>query len=88
MIKFPKLPNFRDAKNYLKYRMSHTECERCSAPAQDVHHIVFKGMGGRSVDDRDINLIALCRSCHDWAHSGQTRDKRILLQILKEGVKW
>jgi len=81
----PKNKTYRDPANYKKYRMEHHICERCFAPAVDVHHIIFKGMSGAKVDDRDSNLIALCRYCHDKAHSKDSREMRIELQLIKKG---
>jgi 5-methylcytosine-specific restriction endonuclease McrA len=45
-------------------------CEICSKPAVDIHHIHAKGMGGNPEADCIENLIGLCRTCHDKAHSG------------------
>ena len=47
-------------------------CVRCLGEAEAVHHRVPRGMGGRS--DPEINyglanLVCLCNSCHQWAHS-------------------
>lgn len=41
-------------------------CENCSKKAVDIHHIKFKSQGGK---DEIKNLIALCRDCHNKAHS-------------------
>ena len=66
------------------YLMRHTRCERCTAkffekgrssmeavmrvaPATVVHHIRNRSMGKR--DHSPENLIALCESCHRWAHA-------------------
>jgi len=84
-MKFPKKKIYKDQRNYERYRQTHDTCERCYAPAIDVHHILFKGMGGRSRDDRDSNLIALCRNCHEWAHGSKSRYARVELQLIKEG---
>ena len=83
-MKFPKKKNYADQSNYNRYRQSHDTCEKCFAPAVDVHHIIFKGAGGGRRDDRDCNLIALCRSCHEWAHGKESRYARIELQLIKE----
>ena len=40
-------------------------CEVCGAVAVDIHHIEFKSQGGT---DHFLNLIGLCRDCHDKAH--------------------
>lgn len=47
-------------------------CANCPAAAVDVHHRIRRGIGG--TDDPRIlyalaNLIALCRACHELAHS-------------------
>ena len=40
-------------------------CEACTRPSVDIHHI-----WGRGKDKDDIkNLMALCRKCHEKAHS-------------------
>jgi len=59
-------------KTYLDYFGMDTSdfipCEICMAKAVDIHHIEARGMGGTS--DPKINeignLMALCRSCHDY----------------------
>lgn len=40
-------------------------CELCNSKSVDLHHIHGRGKG------RDVieNIIALCRSCHNLAHS-------------------
>ncbi len=46
-------------------------CEWCKVRAKvDVHHIWPRGLGGGSRLDIRINLIALCRQCHDDVHAG------------------
>lgn len=40
-------------------------CRGCAKPAEDIHHIVFRSQGG---SDDLVNLVALCRNCHDQAH--------------------
>ena len=46
-------------------------CEICSKPADDIHHITPKGMGGNPKADCIENLIGLCRRHHDMAHTGE-----------------
>jgi len=57
-------------QKYLKHfgygEQDFVPCEICNSPAVEVHHILFKSHGGR--DDIE-NLIALCRDCHNHAHS-------------------
>jgi len=40
-------------------------CQMCGKVAVDLHHILFKSLGGADIDE---NLIALCREHHDLAH--------------------
>jgi hypothetical protein len=42
-------------------------CEACGRQAVDIHHITGRGEG------KDVigNLIALCRKCHERAHSAK-----------------
>ena len=40
-------------------------CEVCGRRATDIHHILFKSLGGK---DNIENLIALCRRDHEFAH--------------------
>ncbi len=42
-------------------------CEACGSPAVDVHHIHGRGPGKDVIN----NLIAVCRKCHDRAHSSK-----------------
>jgi len=41
-------------------------CEICGNPAVDIHHIDARGMGGSDSKDFIENLMALCRSHHDF----------------------
>lgn len=83
-MQFPKPTNYRDKANYNKYRQTHDTCEHCGAPSVDVHHINLKGMGGGRVDDRDSNLIALCRGCHNLAHGPNSKQYRETFLEIKE----
>jgi 5-methylcytosine-specific restriction endonuclease McrA len=59
-------------KLYLDHYNLHGEyipCVVCGATSVDIHHISPKGMGGRAGKDVIDNLIALCRLCHEKAHS-------------------
>lgn len=40
-------------------------CEVCFSKAVDIHHIHARGMGGRKDADSILNLMALCRNCHN-----------------------
>ena len=51
--------------DYFNYKLqSDVACELCSRPANDIHHIVSRGMGGSKLKDNINNLMALCRICH------------------------
>jgi len=41
-------------------------CEVCNNTAVDIHHINARGMGGSKDSDEIINLMALCRECHNY----------------------
>ena len=43
----------------------------CGGVASDVHHIVYRSQGGT---DDVSNLIALCRTHHEKAHSKELTD--------------
>lgn len=40
-------------------------CECCKAKAIDIHHIKSRGMGGTKKEEDIINIMALCRLCHE-----------------------
>ncbi len=46
-------------------------CEHCglSRPT-DPHHLFGRGFGGGTRLDVRLNLMALCRACHDLYHGG------------------
>ena len=48
-------------------------CESCGAMGANIHHVVFKGLGGRKGRmkkelDQPDNLKVLCLVCHGAAH--------------------
>lgn len=57
-------------KNYIQYFgysiVDFIPCEICGKEAVDIHHIDCKGMGGSNTKDYVENLMALCRTCHDF----------------------
>ena len=59
-------------------------CEHCSSPAVDIHHILFKSHGGK---DEIMNLIALCRDCHNRAHN-EPDFNNYLKQIHETNIKY
>lgn len=83
----------RHTKNYFKYfgygEQDRILCEMCNCIAVDLHHIHIKGMGGRKTYQEngktyDIdaveNIIALCRKCHQQAHSGDITKGQLILR--------
>ena len=42
-------------------------CEGCQGQAVEIHHIHGRGAGKNVIN----NLIALCRKCHERAHSSK-----------------
>jgi hypothetical protein len=59
------------AKIYFKHFNYATEadviCEGCLGQAVEIHHIHGRGKGKNIIS----NLIALCRKCHERAHSSK-----------------
>ncbi len=53
-------------------------CEACHRPAVDIHHINGRGEG----KDEIKNLIALCRKCHDRAHSSKDYVNKEQFQLI------
>lgn len=64
-------------------------CEFCDKTGEklDCHHIYARGMGGGSRLDIPINLIILCRTCHDKAQNGRI-SRRELWGIAAEREVW
>ena len=53
-------------------------CEYCGErELVDVHHCIFKGMGGSKNLDYIENLAGLCRECHDACHDSSTFNTRV-----------
>lgn len=73
---YQKGPNygFANAKAYVLNRDYYT-CQKCKAKNTrlEVHHIVHKKNGG---SDDSVNLICLCKLCHDKIHSGSINLKK------------
>ena len=55
--------------DYFDYKAEYVPCEICKAPSVDIHHI--KGRGKNM--DVITNLMALCRDCHNKAHSSVSK---------------
>ncbi len=68
---------------YLDYfsfdRCDFIPCEVCGNPANDIHHIDARGMGGSKEKDVISNLQAVCRGCHI-----QYGDKKQYKELLKD----
>jgi 5-methylcytosine-specific restriction endonuclease McrA len=83
----------KHTKIYLEFygfdESSWIACQVCLARAAvDIHHITPRSQwGSKRKGDQDsiVNLIALCRDCHDRAHGGYLkRDK--LMNIVKKSI--
>ena len=56
------------------------QCEVCFSPADDIHHIEARGMGGSKTKDYIENLQAVCRPCH-IKYGDKTKHKEQLKEI-------
>jgi 5-methylcytosine-specific restriction endonuclease McrA len=60
-------------------------CTYCKTErANDIHHLIPKGMGGSKTKDYIENLVALCRNCHNIAHSDREFNEN--LKILTKNM--
>ena len=59
----------------IAYERADGLCEVCGAQAVECHHIIFRSHCGTSVL---INLICLCRACHEMAHGPKAKQMREL----------
>ena len=50
----------------------------CTYVADEIHHILFRSAGGK---DELINLVAICRNCHDKAHGKRHGNKKMYYNI-------
>lgn len=57
-------------------------CEVCGSPANDIHHIKARGMGGTKTAGIIENLMAVCRQCH--VDYGDKKDKMDYLISIHE----
>ena len=71
-------------KIYLEYFgfdvTDYIQCEVCFSPADDIHHIEARGMGGSKTKDYIENLQAVCRTCH-IKYGDKTKHKEQLKEI-------
>ena len=68
-------------KEYFGFALDeYVPCEGCGAPSVDVHHLLFKSLGGKN----DIeNICAVCRKCHDRAHDFPSYNEYLKIKHLK-----
>ena len=50
------------------------ECENCSKPSVDIHHLKFKSQGGKDIIE---NLTAVCRECHNKCHDSREFNEEV-----------
>ena len=67
---------YANTKAYVLTRDGY-RCQYCKGKSKDkrleVHHIIFRSMGG---SDEESNLITLCKTCHDALHRGEVELKK------------
>lgn len=57
-------------------------CEVCGlATPTEPHHVFARGMGGGLRLDHVLNLLAVCRGCHDRIHQGKVRRAELLVLV-------
>src|SRR5437016_2784175 len=60
-------------------------CEWCGKfGPRDPHHLFARGMGGGGRLDIRINLVSICRDCHNACHDGQEPGLIDLLAIVAQ----
>lgn len=71
-------------KIYLEYFgfdvSDYIQCEVCFSPADDIHHMDARGMGGSKTKDYFEILQAVCRPCH-IKYGDKTKHKEQLKEI-------
>lgn len=55
-------------------------CERCKfKQATDIHHIIYRSEKPKhELLDHPVNLIGLCRECHDYFHQSKNNRKELV----------
>lgn len=55
-------------------------CGKINQPAYDIHHIVFRSEAPKHPAlNTPINLIWVCRSCHNYLHRSKRQNRKILV---------
>ncbi len=78
-------------KNYLDFMglgvgdVDQILCEVCGKPANDIHHITPRSLGG---SDEPVNLIALCRVSNDVNEKKGCHDKAACGKLTKDFLYW
>ena len=69
-------------KEYFSFALDeYVPCEGCGAASVDVHHLTPRSLGGQN----DIeNLCAVCRKCHDRAHTFPSYNEYLKIKHLKK----
>lgn len=80
----------KHVSNYMKAfgydESSFIPCELCGAKATDIHHVQPRSkFGSKRKEEQDEleNLIALCRICHEFAHSGKRNFKMRIVEAVR-----
>jgi len=63
-------------------RRDQAACQDCGKAAHHIHHIVPRGWFGKNGKHRGevvSNLICLCRSCHNQAHTKAARVRHLTM---------
>jgi 5-methylcytosine-specific restriction endonuclease McrA len=55
------------------------QCQKCHAPARDVHHLTY----ARVRRERDEDLISVCRNCHQFEHQRMTIDEAVRHEVVR-----
>ncbi|GAA3328034.1 hypothetical protein GCM10020331_070380 [Ectobacillus funiculus] len=68
---------YANTKAYVLTRDGY-RCQSCKGKSKknkrlEVHHIIFRSVGG---SDEESNLITLCKTCHDALHRGEIELKK------------
>lgn len=61
-------------------------CEMCGGPSVEIHHIRPRSLEKKS-ENKIENLAALCRECHDKAHSSPGFNAMLKLEHRKHLLK-